>query len=1201
MENENTKRVLIGEWIDSYLDNNKEIVEHHQERDMELLKLEKRVYIPTCDKEGNTSWGLMTAITRHDPGSVIYEIKTEGGRSVKVVESKSLLIWSEETEKFESKITSEVEIGDFVPVTMNLPEPPNITIYVDVSKYLPKNEYLYGTEFLMAKLEMEIFMTLELLGDKAGKEAKNSFKREKIPRGWWAKTNGRNFTVPYKKKSDLQRALVRSKVDNIKEGFVYPFTTNRSNPIPDKFEFTKENGIFIGLFLAEGNVDIKSGYVQITNNDSGIRRFVEKWFDKHDLKYKEDIRIYEDKTKSCAIRGFSVIFAKFLTKWLGHEAENKYIPDEVFAAPEEFITGLLNGYFSGDGWVGKNDCSVNVSSASPRLIEGISMLCNRLGIFGKISKRQQIKNNKETKNIKPAYILSIRAQWAEIFAEKISLMIDDKQMRLDNIRFKSSLNTIDDHRNFSYENDVVKDRIIEINRLGVKDYPKVYDVTVPSTFHMGMADGLQVFDTADTGYVQRRMVKALEDVVVKYDGTVRDGQNNVVQFLYGEDGMDATYIETQPFDIVSLNENQMKKRFSYSKTDLEKYTEKEQKVLRKEFKQLKKDADAIRDINASREPSNAKLADKFLPIPVNVKRIIWNTTKLINEESRILEPLEIISRVKGLIKSLYIAPTPEDSRNKNAMVLFKIHLRNNLASKVLYDISITEDQLDFIIEEISTKFYGSKVNSGEMCGVLAAQSLGEPATQMSEIGSSFVTILQKDGKIYRGTISKFMDPFFKGSKDGSLVSEVVDISCNYIIGVSSKEEKTSWNEISQVSRHPANGKMIKVTTRSGKENTATLSHSFLKRSENGIIPILGSKLKIGDRVPVAKFIPTVPNPIDEFEGFKLTKDFGWFIGAYLADGSINYHEISISKIIPEFYETIIYILKGMKIEAVYTEKEKRHNTFGPEGKTKFVNKKMAKFLLQNFGNGSVNKYIGNFVFQSNLEFISGIIGGYFDGDGNVNSDKRKQMIRSSSISEQLTIDMISLLSYFGIFASKCVERIKNHTVQIPRKYARDFKEKIGLVVMKKAKGLDEIIEYVERSGAHNQQEMIDKIPELGELLADVGKKLKLPSRLYGRYVKKESIGRSTLLKYINVFENTPIPEGLKNTKKLYQNIEQLKEAAYSDVVWDEIVLLEVLDDPLEYVYDFTVPRDQSFLVDCNLLVHNTLNTFEGRRCLNPPI
>ena len=59
---------------------------------------------------------------------------------------------------------------------------------------------------------------------------------------------------------------------------------------------------------------------------------------------------------------------------------------------------------------------------------------------------------------------------------------------------------------------------------------------------MGGREGLidTAVKTSETGYIQRRLVKAMEDMMVKYDGTVRNAGGEVLQFLYGEDGMDAT-------------------------------------------------------------------------------------------------------------------------------------------------------------------------------------------------------------------------------------------------------------------------------------------------------------------------------------------------------------------------------------------------------------------------------------------------------------------------------------------------------------------------------------------------------------------------------------------------------------------------------------------------------------------------------------
>ena len=44
--------------------------------------------------------------------------------------------------------------------------------------------------------------------------------------------------------------------------------------------------------------------------------------------------------------------------------------------------------------------------------------------------------------------------------------------------------------------------------------------------------------TANSGYIQRKMIKLMEDVQVKYDGTVRNTNNWVVQWAYGSDGFD---------------------------------------------------------------------------------------------------------------------------------------------------------------------------------------------------------------------------------------------------------------------------------------------------------------------------------------------------------------------------------------------------------------------------------------------------------------------------------------------------------------------------------------------------------------------------------------------------------------------------------------------------------------------------------------
>ncbi|GAB6022152.1 DNA-directed RNA polymerase III subunit RPC1 [Chamberlinius hualienensis] len=65
-------------------------------------------------------------------------------------------------------------------------------------------------------------------------------------------------------------------------------------------------------------------------------------------------------------------------------------------------------------------------------------------------------------------------------------------------------------------------------------------------FHaMGGREGLvdTAVKTAETGYMQRRLMKVLDDVVAQYDGTVRTSSKEVIQFIYGGDGLDPIAME----------------------------------------------------------------------------------------------------------------------------------------------------------------------------------------------------------------------------------------------------------------------------------------------------------------------------------------------------------------------------------------------------------------------------------------------------------------------------------------------------------------------------------------------------------------------------------------------------------------------------------------------------------------------------------
>merc|ERR1740130_2362404 len=85
-------------------------------------------------------------------------------------------------------------------------------------------------------------------------------------------------------------------------------------------------------------------------------------------------------------------------------------------------------------------------------------------------------------------------------------------------------------------------------------------------FHaMGGREGVidTACKTAETGYIQRRLVKSMEDISVRYDGTVRNQLNHVIQFLYGEDGMDGSRVEAQKVESVACSDREFVKKYKH--------------------------------------------------------------------------------------------------------------------------------------------------------------------------------------------------------------------------------------------------------------------------------------------------------------------------------------------------------------------------------------------------------------------------------------------------------------------------------------------------------------------------------------------------------------------------------------------------------------------------------------------------------------
>ena len=109
--------------------------------------------------------------------------------------------------------------------------------------------------------------------------------------------------------------------------------------------------------------------------------------------------------------------------------------------------------------------------------------------------------------------------------------------------------------------------------------------TLEFFFHaMGGREGLvdTAVRTQQSGYMQRRLINALEHIRLEYDGTVRDPHGHIMQFLYGEDGIDVAKSDHgEAFNVIRLVESQsiIDSGKKATKEEIEKLTKKYTKTF----------------------------------------------------------------------------------------------------------------------------------------------------------------------------------------------------------------------------------------------------------------------------------------------------------------------------------------------------------------------------------------------------------------------------------------------------------------------------------------------------------------------------------------------------------------------------------------------------------------------------------------------
>ena len=201
--------------------------------------------------------------------------------------------------------------------------------------------------------------------------------------------------------------------------------------------------------------------------------------------------------------------------------------------------------------------------------------------------------------------------------------------------------------------------------------------------------------TAETGYMSRRLMKSLEDLSARYDNTVRNSSEGVVQMKFGDDGLDPVDMEGNAKPV------NFERTFMHSVTTT--WDNSERGLLSNEIEHITDET-----LNKEREKLS-RFADDGSELPQN------------DTSDAGVDQLESVRNFLDTVAAFI-------GGKANSTVSSQTRLSNAEDHRIF---KISETALRRFLELCLRKFEKSKVEAGHAVGAVGAQSIGEPGTQMT--------------------------------------------------------------------------------------------------------------------------------------------------------------------------------------------------------------------------------------------------------------------------------------------------------------------------------------------------------------------------------------------------------------------------------------------------------------------------------------
>ncbi len=266
-------------------------------------------------------------------------------------------------------------------------------------------------------------------------------------------------------------------------------------------------------------------------------------------------------------------------------------------------------------------------------------------------------------------------------------------------------------------------------------------LTPEELFFHAMGGRVGLIDTAvktsQTGYIQRRLIKALEDINVAYNRCVLNNKGKIIQFVYGGTNFDTVKVENIGFDLIDKKREQIYDMYNYG------YEKKELKALQLVFNKASFERYKEQILDLKKRVKNevemiVKTRNEYihliseyrdfstLYLPISFPQLIKNVSTQFNQSSSLTDitPMEAYKMIDDNYISLDMVYNP--------CYMFKVAYYYYLnPASIIVKHRFTQSSLEFLLEKINLTYKRSLVNPGEMVGLISAQSIGQPTTQMT--------------------------------------------------------------------------------------------------------------------------------------------------------------------------------------------------------------------------------------------------------------------------------------------------------------------------------------------------------------------------------------------------------------------------------------------------------------------------------------